>query len=197
MTNATREQTSDLDSQPILWYVYILELGDGAFYIGQTNDLDTRLVEHTLDVGAIATKGTVHKLVWFSHTHSREAAQHMEKRLQATLERSPLEIKVIIERFDRLLQMVRPEKTLRQLEAEDRAHEKEMRKVFHHSTALMFNPGGRPPTTCGYDGPEYYSTQEWSVLHQMERERKALESVGGRSHDKQVCQRCLALAPQA
>ena len=197
MTNATREQTSDLDSQPILWYVYILELGDGAFYIGQTNDLDTRLVEHTLDVGAIATKGTVHKLVWLSHTHSREAAQHMEKRLQTTLERSPLEIKVIIERFDRLLQMVRPEKTLRQLEAEDRAHEKEMRKVFHHSTALMFNPGGRPPTTCGYDGPEYYSTQEWSVLHQMERERKALESVGGRSHDKQVCQRCLALAPQA
>ena len=63
-----------MDSQPILWYVYILELGDGEFYTGQTNDLDTRLVEHTLDVGAIATKGTVHKLVWFSHTHSREAA---------------------------------------------------------------------------------------------------------------------------
>ncbi len=197
MNNATREQASDVASQPILWYVYILELGDGEFYIGQTNDLDTRMVEHTLDVGAMATKGTVHKLVWFSHTHSREAAQHMERRLQATLDRSPLEIKVIIERFDRLLQMVRPEKTLRQLEAENRAYEDEKHAAFHHSTAIMYNPGGRPPTTCGYDGPAYYSTQDWSVLHQMERERKALESVGGRPHGKQACQRCLALAPQA
>ena len=91
-----------------------------------------------------------------------------------------------------MVQMIRPVKTLRQLEAEDREYESEMRTVFHHSTASMFNPSGRPPTTCGYDGPEYYSTQDWSVLHQMERERKALESVGGRAHGRRACKRCLA-----
>lgn len=197
MTVRAREQASDKNQAPVLWYVYILEGTDsGGFYIGQTNDLPTRMLEHNLGAGAKTTVGQPWALKWWNHCHSREAAQALEKRLRSALERSPLEIEGIIERFDRLISLIRPEKTLAQLRQEEKDYESEMSRAFHHSTALSFNTGGRPPTSCGYDGPEYYSTQDWSTLHQMERERKALESVGGKAKGKQACQRCLAVAPK-
>ena len=101
-----------------------------------------------------------------------------------------------LERMQSALQNVTPQKTLVELRQEERDYETEMQSVFHHSTALYFNLGPRPPTTCGYDGSSYYSTQDWSVLLQMERERMALESAGGKSRGRQACQRCLALAPR-
>ncbi len=70
-TNKLRENTSDKASDPLVWYVYILELADGGYYIGQTNDLATRIAEHAVGGGAKATQGKAPRLVWFSHTHDR------------------------------------------------------------------------------------------------------------------------------
>ena len=106
-------------------------------------------------------------------------------RMQATLER-----------MQSALHNVTPQKTLAELQQEQSEYETEMQRAFHHSTALSFNLGPRPSTTCGYDGSSYYSTQDWSVLLQMERERKALERAGDKPRGRQACQRCLALAPR-
>ena len=190
-----RETASDSRFNPDVHYVYVLRLRDNTLYVGQTNDLASRMVEHTVDAGAEATKGQEPRLVWFSHTHDRHGAKQMEQRLQAALKRSPLELETIVERFNALLDLVRPQKTLRQLQEEEKAYESKMRKHFHHSNALMFNPGGRPPTTCGYDGPEYYSTNDWGHLRQMQREKEALESVGGRYPGRPPCPDCSAKAP--
>ena len=67
----------------------------------------------------------------------------------------------------------------------------EMESVFHHSTALLYNLGGRPPTTCGYNGPKYYSTQDWEVLKKMARD----EDFTGNVYGRKVCRRCLEYAP--
>ena len=190
-----RETASDSRFKPAVHYVYILRLRDNTLYVGQTNDLNSRMVEHTVDAGSKATKGQEPRLVWFSHTHDRAGAKQMEQRLQEALKRSPLEIEDVIERFNTLLDLVRPQKTLRQLEEEDRNYESKMRKHFHHSNALSFNLGGRPPTARGYDGPEYHSTANWDRLRQMQREKEALESVGGRYQGRPPCPDCLAKAP--
>ena len=47
-----REQASDSQTSPLIWYVYILERPDGDYYIGQTNELHVRLAEHELGGGA-------------------------------------------------------------------------------------------------------------------------------------------------
>jgi len=190
-----RETASDSRFNPSVHYVYLLRLGDSSLYVGQTNDLVSRVAEHTIDAGAEATKGQKPQLVWFSHTHDRSAAHQMEQRLRSALQRRPLEVEAIIERFSGLLDLVRPQKTLRQLEDEERAYESRMRKYFHHSKAFLNNPGGRPPTSCGYDGPEYYSTTDWDTLWQMQREQEALESVGGKFPGRPPCPDCLAKAP--
>lgn len=194
-TVSAREKASDSRFEPGVYYVYILRLNDDSLYVGQTNDLVSRLAEHSIDAGAEATKGQAPQLVWFSHTHDRSGAHQMEQRLQAALKRSPLELEAIIERFNSLLDLVRPQKTLRQLEAEERAYESKMRRLFHHSKALIWNPGGRPATTCGYNGPEYYSTDDWGTLRQMQRKKEALESVGGKFQGRPPCPECLAKAP--
>ena len=197
MTNTVREQASDSASQPTLWYVYILQLDDGDFYIGQTNDLETRFMEHSLDAGAEATKGKDCKLVWFSHTHSRESACAMEKRLQRTLDRSPLEIETIVGHFNRLLNLIRPQKTLREIGEEQRQNDFRAVSRFHHVPVAF---GVRKPT-CGYPLDAFYEqgglygTSDWAQLSQMERERKALEGVGGKLAGRQACQDCLRLAP--
>jgi predicted GIY-YIG superfamily endonuclease len=196
LTNEEREQASDNNLSPALWVTYILQRDDGTYYVGQTNNLATRLLEHSLDTGAETTKGQGGKVKFFTHTHDRVSAKAVETRLQRTLERSPLAIEAIVAEFESMVRLVRPEKTLAELRKEEKEYESEMRTVFHHSNALMWNPGGRPPTTCGYGGFEYYSTQDWSVLKQMERERIAIESVGGNRQGRQVCKKCLALAPQ-
>ena len=82
-------------------------------------------------------------------------------------------------------------------EYEEEDYEREMQSVFHHSTALSWNPGGRPPTTCGYDGMEYYSTQSWDTLIQQAREEDALRAVGGQRQGREVCRQCLALVHEA
>ena len=197
MTNDQRENNSDQATQLLVWYIYILRLEDDSFYIGQTNDLSIRLAEHATGGGANATAGQEGKLVWFNQTHDREAAKKMEARLQKALNRSPLEIQKIVDRFDQLLRTVRPEKTLADLQRDEREYESEMRLSYHH---VQVSRGIRK-STCGWwaglDGT-VHGTGDWSHLAQMIREKDALESVGGTYGGfvgRKPCKRCLALMP--
>jgi predicted GIY-YIG superfamily endonuclease len=54
-----------------------LQLDAGEFYIGQTNDLRLRLLEHGVGAGAQATVNKQGKPAWFSHTHDGESAKQL------------------------------------------------------------------------------------------------------------------------
>ena len=64
-------------------WVYILECRDGSFYVGSTVDLDARLSQHQLGLGAAYTR---HRrpvsLVWSYETPSIAHAFALEKQVQ-------------------------------------------------------------------------------------------------------------------
>ena len=136
-SNESRESMSDEKMKPTVWYVYILDEGN-KFYVGQTNDMEARLVEH-------GTKGRSAKLVWFNQASSREAAKTMEARLQRTLDNDQDGIVRLVDQFDRLLRIMRPEKKLLDLQREHEEHEVYSRKVFHY----VPNAIGQNKTACG------------------------------------------------
>ena len=207
MTNATRERASDEAAGPTLWYVYILRFDDGGFYIGQTNNLETRLAEHALGGGAQETAGRPSKPVWFTHTHDRENAKRIETRLQAALARSDAEIQAIVDSFDRLIGLIRPAKTLRELEAEDQKHQAELHLHYH---LFVVRKSGHPAapwnqsqhTACGgeipfvsmVNNPHGYGTTGVEVFTQRAREEDALASVGGKPPNRPICRPCLSVA---
>jgi len=50
----------------VLWYVYVLLLEGGDYYVGYTNDLSSRLAEHQSERGgAKTTKGRNPRLMYF------------------------------------------------------------------------------------------------------------------------------------
>ena len=192
-----RKAKADKKAVPEFYYSYVLrfEDEDGGFYVGSTNNPAARFTEHAVGVGAVATSGRRFRVCVVHQFGSRKEAEYNEQRIKAALAKGSANVEAMIDNFNRISMMIRPEKTFSQLREEEEAYEREMRKVFHHSTALSYNPGGRPPTTCGYGGMEYYSTQDWGSLIQGAREEDALRAVGGRRQGRPVCRRCLALAP--
>lgn len=62
------------------FFVYILTLDGGAYYVGNTNDLHARLQEHRTNMSQ-STKGRNPKLVWFTTVPTRPEAEHLEKEL--------------------------------------------------------------------------------------------------------------------
>ena len=135
---------------------------------------------------------------------SRKEAEYNEARIRSALAKGPASIEAMIDNFSRISTMIRPVKTLDDLRAEERAFVAEMEGAFHHV------PVGHSfvvrTATCGWTGAlpnaifdgtikNPTGTDRWEALFQMERERKALESVGGRYSGRNACQRCLALAP--
>ena len=217
--NETREKRSDNSNAPLVWYVYILEMGTGELYIGQTNDLETRIAEHTVGGGAKATAQSTAKLVWFSHTHDREAAHRMEARLQAAYERAPEEVRGQVDRFHRLIRLVLPEKTLRELEEEQAERDQLAASAYH----LLTRKDGDVflSAVCGYRGhgdiwerdarsgtftgvglnasaeARDIGSMNPATLLQWERERKALEGVGGVYGRRPVCVPCYRQAEAA
>ena len=122
---------------------------------------------------------------------TRKEAQYNENRIQAALNAGPDHVEALIRVFDQLVKVVRPEKTFSELRREEQEYESEMQIVFHHSYALMFNGGGRPDTACGYNGYQFYSTQDWDTLSKMARD----EDYTGNIYGRKVCRRCLEHAP--
>ena len=40
----------------MIWFTYILECSDGSYYVGITNDLESRVAEHNSGEGAVWTR---------------------------------------------------------------------------------------------------------------------------------------------
>lgn len=62
------------------FFVYVLTLDGGAYYVGNTNDLHARLQEHRTNMSQ-STKGRNPKLVWFTTVPTRPEAETLEKEL--------------------------------------------------------------------------------------------------------------------
>ena len=160
--NEYRESRSDLHTEPVGWYVYILALEDGGYYVGQTNNLPIRYLEHSLGVGAKATAGANARLEWFTYAHSREAARSMELRIQRALDKAPERVDNLIATFRQMIDLVKPDKTLRELEAIDRAYETEMSRMSHWTPVL----GGRArESACGWNGIRRFGNGRMIELH--------------------------------
>ena len=80
------------------FYVYILKLNDGKFYVGQTRELRERLLEHK-DGLVKSTVNTNPKMVWFTTVNSRESAERAENRLKQINKRDPREIRRMVINF--------------------------------------------------------------------------------------------------
>lgn len=190
LNHEQRKQASDKSTLPEFFYTYIIQLDDGGFYVGSTANPAARWTEHAIN-GAEATKGKRFTVRLVQQFMTRREAEYNERRIREALNRGVKNVEAMIDNFDRISKMLRPQKTFSQLQEEERAYTREMARVFHHSTALSWNPGGRPPTTCGYGGPEYYSTQDWVLLKKMAHD----EEVTGNVYGRKVCRRCLAVGP--
>jgi len=64
-------------------FTYILECGDGSYYVGSTRDLNRRLEEHALGIGGDYTrKRQPVRLVFAAEFERIDEAYALEKRLQ-------------------------------------------------------------------------------------------------------------------
>jgi putative endonuclease len=64
-------------------FTYIVECSDGSFYVGSTWDVDRRVGEHNLGVGAQYTKHRRPvRLVWAEQFDSVMDAYRLEKQIQ-------------------------------------------------------------------------------------------------------------------
>jgi putative endonuclease len=62
-------------------YILISEI-DGSFYIGQTNDINSRLQRHNSGSEKYTSKKIPWKIFWFTEVNSRSAAMKLERRLK-------------------------------------------------------------------------------------------------------------------
>ena len=64
-------------------FVYILQCGDGSYYVGSTRDLERRFVEHASGVGAAYTRTRLPvKLVYAEEFERVDDAYFREKQIQ-------------------------------------------------------------------------------------------------------------------
>lgn len=64
-------------------YCYILECADGSFYVGSTVDLERRVSQHQLGLGAAYTRRRRPvTLVWYEHYPRIDDAYAREKQIQ-------------------------------------------------------------------------------------------------------------------
>ena len=66
-------------------WTYIVECADGSLYVGSTTDLDRRVSEHNLGLGAAYTRLRRRRpvrLVWAAEFHRVEDAFFYEKQIQ-------------------------------------------------------------------------------------------------------------------
>jgi len=72
-----------MQSTACMAYMYILECGDGSYYVGSTRNLESRLWQHQQGLGAEYTKRRLPVRLVFAHEFARVAdAFAAEKRVQ-------------------------------------------------------------------------------------------------------------------
>jgi putative endonuclease len=73
------------------FYVYILQsVKNGRFYIGQTQDLNTRFKEHNEGKSSYTAKHTPWNAVWYCTLSSRSEAFRLEQKLKSFKSRARL-----------------------------------------------------------------------------------------------------------
>ncbi len=191
-TIASRKQKADQTLGPVSFFSYVIQFdNDGSFYVGSTNAPLARFSEHAAGVGANVTAGKgPFKIRLILPFLSRKEAEYNESRIQAALDKGPKHVDALLEVFDRMINIVRPQKTFSQLRREEEEYEREMKEVMHHSKAVI-GTGGYTPTTCGYP-VTHYSTHDWEQLKKMARD----EDFTGNIYGRRVCRRCLEHAPE-
>lgn len=80
------------------FYVYILKLDDGAFYVGQTRELRERMLQHR-DGKTLSTAGRNPKLQYFEILPSRESAMIREVEIRAVVKGNSREILRVVTSF--------------------------------------------------------------------------------------------------
>ena len=65
-----------------MYYVYILRLHSGKFYIGYTNSIKRRLVEHKLGKSYFVGREKSFKLIYFEAFNNIDLAKDRERRLK-------------------------------------------------------------------------------------------------------------------
>ena len=84
------------------FYVYVLQLDDGAFFAGYSRNIWMRLREHR-DGMVHPTSGRSPELVWFSMAESREAAESLKTRVRQLCLDNPWEMRRWILEFRDLM----------------------------------------------------------------------------------------------
>ena len=191
MTNQheERKRKADERAEPQYFFTYVLQMNDGAFYVGSTNAPLARWTEHAVGVGAKATKDHQYTVRMAMPFLSRKEAEYNERRVQAALDRGSDHIEGLLSVYEQMIAVVRPPKTFSELYEEEQKYTREMETVFHHSKAVM-GQGWTVKTACGWAG-RYYSTQDWDVLKKDARD----EDFTGNIYGRKVCRRCLEYAP--
>lgn len=92
------DQWTDGYMQPEQYYIYILEFGDGDFYVGHTVDLRGRLAEHR-EGKIFPTSGGNTKLEYLEVADSEKAALLREAELKRLIETNPRQIRLMTDRF--------------------------------------------------------------------------------------------------
>lgn len=182
---------ADAKNQPLLYYAYILELSDGSYYAGHTNNLKARLAEHALGT-AKATQGKKGKLRWLTQTYDRRNAANIEARLKRAIGRGDPKLHEAIADFESLIAIIKPQKTLAELEAEDLTYRAQMGRWMH---VLHHHP---QRTACGWSGQAYGywdNDSGWASLAKDARVHAAAQAAGGRAQGREPCERCLELMP--
>ena len=98
------------DKEAIQFFVYILKLNDGKFYVGHSREPRVRLYEH-LD-GETSIKGLNPKLKYFEILSSRVSAEEREAQLKNINEKNPRQIKRMIMEFNDLISELEHESDL-------------------------------------------------------------------------------------
>lgn len=96
------------DKEAARFFVYILKLDDGSFYVGQTRELRERMSEHR-DSRTFSTAGRNPRLQYFEILPSREAATSREVELKELADSNPRQIRRIIIGFQDQIRLVQLE----------------------------------------------------------------------------------------
>jgi predicted GIY-YIG superfamily endonuclease len=87
------------------FYVYVLKLDSGEYYVGQTRDLKVRVFEHQEGL-TISTAGGNPKLRYFEILPTRSAAQIREHEIKLLASRNRRELIKMISEFQELVSKV-------------------------------------------------------------------------------------------
>ena len=90
------------DKESTQFFVYILKLNNGKYYIGQSNDLRARLSEHR-DGESPSTKGLNPKLEYFEILASRDSVERREAELKNIYDKNPRQIRRMLINFQDLV----------------------------------------------------------------------------------------------